>query len=216
MFTGIVQAVAKVQTLQRRGAASVLSLPLPELAAEIAVGDSVLVNGVCLTACRRQGSAVDFDVSSETLRRTALGDLRPGQAVNVELALRPTDRFGGHFVSGHVDGVGRVAENRRLPGEQRLRIAVDRDLAAWMIPKGSVAVDGVSLTIAGLGADWFAASLIPHTLAASNLDGRRPGDSVNIECDMIGKWVRKLLGPNARTEPPAERLNLETLEQEGY
>ena len=215
MFTGLVQAVVKVRSVQRAGQSSVIALQAAGLPGEVAVGDSVMVNGACLTASTAGAGALEFDVSAETLRMTTLGGLNTGDEVNVEMSMRPTDRFGGHFVSGHVDGRGSVAQNRDLPGERRMKVRVAAALADMMVIKGSVAVDGVSLTIAALDRNSFEVSLIPHTLAATTLKDRRPGDVVNIECDMIGKWVRKFVRPGAGTSAGAG-LSLDKLREEGY
>jgi len=216
MFTGLVQAVTKVSAVQHGGAASLLQLRLPELAAQVCVGDSVMIDGACLTAVALKGELVDFDVSSETLRLTTLGALRRGDRVNVELAMRPTDRFGGHFVSGHVDGQGTITRKDELPGETRLAVRVSRELVGMMVVKGSVAVDGVSLTIAALSEDGFEASLIPHTLEATTLASKGPGAAVNVECDMLGKWVMKLMGAEGRAQAGGGSLTLDRLREEGY
>ena len=213
MFTGLVQKVAKVGGTRRQGSASVIEVELGELVGQVAIGDSVAVDGVCLTATASSGGRASFDVSAETLRKSALGDLRGGQEVNIELAMRPTDRFGGHFVSGHVDGTGVIAERAAVPGETRMKVSVPAELARMMVMKGSVAVDGVSLTVAALSQDSFEVSLIPHTLEVTTLGKKRPGARVNIECDMIGKWVLRLLasGRNARGG-----LTLDKLQEDGY
>lgn len=192
MFTGIVQTVGHVQTIRHKGSSSSLRIALGELSEEIAQGDSVMVNGTCLTATDLTNAEWEFDVSSETLKRTTLGNLRRGEGVNIELAMRPTDRFGGHFVSGHVDGIGRIVSLREKPGETRLKVEVDPALSRQMIMKGSVALDGISLTVAALSGNSFEVSLIPHTMEATTLPDKKQGDEVNIECDMIGKWVKKL------------------------
>ncbi|MFW5915180.1 MAG: riboflavin synthase [Planctomycetota bacterium] len=193
MFTGIVQKVATVISLQRRGKSSVIGLNLDELASRVEVGDSVMINGVCLTATAVSDAETTFDVSSETLKLTNLGDLHPGEKVNVELAMRPDDRFGGHFVSGHVDATGDILDMADRPGETRLRVRVAEELTDQMIMKGSVAVDGISLTIADLRSETFEVSLIPQTLRETNLRSKSRGDLVNIECDMIGKWIQRHL-----------------------
>ena len=210
MFTGIIGKVAKVTSVRSHGGAVVLEVDLGELASEVAVGDSVAVDGACLTATAASGGKVAFDVSAETLRKTTLGELGRAQEVNVELAMRPADRFGGHFVSGHVDGVGTIEQKAARSGETRLKVRVPRPLAAMMIMKGSVAVDGISLTIAALTEDTFEVSLIPHTLAATTLANKNAGAHVNTECDMIGKWVRRFAGG------AGGGLTLERLEEEGY
>jgi riboflavin synthase len=211
MFTGIVQKVARVQSIRHAGAASKLWLDLEDLSQDVSVGDSVMVDGVCLTATAMEGDRVAFDVSSETLRKTALGELQRGQGVNVELAVRPQDRFGGHFVSGHIDGTGRLVEKVKRPGETRLTVEVPPELTDQMITKGSVAIDGISLTIATLSSGRVEVSLIPHTLASTNLPEKMAGDRVNVECDMIGKWVQKFASRKRTTG-----LSMEKLRESGY
>jgi riboflavin synthase len=209
MFTGLIQNVAKVRAVQHRGSSSVIELELGALASEVKVGDSVAIDGACLTAVAVTGGSVSFDVSAETLRKTTLGDLRRGSEVNVELAMKPTDRFGGHFVSGHVDGTGVIAEKANRPGEVRLKVRTPRELTDMMVVKGSVAVDGISLTVAALSDGMFEVSLIPHTLAATTLKDKGAGARVNIECDMVGKWVQRLVKPKGG-------LTIEKLREEGY
>jgi len=216
MFTGLVARIGTVTAVRGGAGSSAIEVYLEELAERVAVGDSVLVDGACLTVTGVEGQKARFDVSAETLRLTTLGSLRPGDPVNVELAMRPTDRFGGHFVSGHVDGVGTVIEHVALPGETRIRVRVPVELASQMVMKGSVAVDGVSLTIAGLQRDSFEASLIPHTLAATTLAGKRAGARVNIECDMIGKWVARFMGGAVADGARSRGLTLESLEEDGF
>ena len=216
MFTGLVQAKAAIGGVQHRGHSSVLVLRAGPLADRVAIGDSVMINGVCLTVTAARGEQVDFDVSAETLRRTTLGTLRRNDPVNVELAMQPTDRFGGHFVSGHVDGVGTIVGMSALPGETRMKVRVSPELASMMMMKGSVAVDGVSLTIAALEGDTFEVSLIPHTLSVTTLGRKRAGEPVNIECDMIGKWVRRFTRPEAGGGSSEGSLTIKRLEEEGY
>jgi len=214
VFTGLVQKVAKVAGMRRQGSAAVIEVELGELAGQVAIGDSLAVDGVCLTAAAASGGRASFDVSAETLRKSTLGELRGGQEVNIELAMRPTDRFGGHFVSGHVDGTGVIAEMAAVPGETRMKVSVPAELARMMVMKGSVAVDGVSLTVAALSQDSFEVSLIPHTLEVTTLGKKRPGARVNIECDMIGKWVRRLMGPGRGRNGGG--LTLDKLQEDGY
>ena len=215
MFTGIVQKVVEVASIQHKGASSAIALEMAELAADVKAGDSVMADGVCLTATHVRGSVAEFDVSAETLRLTTLGSLQRGSRVNVELAMRPDDRFGGHFVSGHVDGVGTIERITPLPGETRLRVRVPQELSDRMIMKGSVAMDGISLTVAALENGAFEVSLIPHTLDATTLSGKKPGARVNIECDMIGKWVLRLLGKGG-TAGTGGRLTMKKLREEGF
>ena len=154
-------------------------------------------------------------MSAETLRLTTLGALREGSRVNLEPALQVNDRLGGHFVSGHVDGTGTIRGMERLPGEVRLEVDVPPNLTDMMIMKGSVAVDGVSLTIAALREGAFEVSLIPHTLGATTLQHKRSGERVNIECDMIGRWVRRLLGGESNGDV-RRGLSVQDLEEQGF
>lgn len=157
------------------------------------LGDSVAVQGCCLTVAALAGARASFDVVSETLARTNLSGLLPGERAHVERSLRLGDPLDGHFVSGHVERTGRVAQLVVLPGETRLTVECGRDFAARTLAQGSVAVDGVSLTVAELAADRFTVALVPHTLELTTLGERRPGDAVNLEPDLLGQWVLRAL-----------------------
>jgi riboflavin synthase len=189
MFTGIVREVGTVVAFD----GSRLVLAAPETAAEAAVGDSVAVAGTCLTVVEAGDGRLAFDVVPETLARTALAGIEPGSEVNLELSLRVGDRLGGHVVQGHVDAVGRV--RAVVPEGEGRRMWVDAPAAVlgYCIEKGSVAVDGVSLTIAALDDDGFEVALIPHTLEVTTLGGLEPGDEVNLEADVLGKVVERLV-----------------------
>lgn len=214
MFTGIVEALGRVVTARVSGERGELVIDLGHVAEGVRVGDSVCVSGACLTATRLDGSTAAFDVSAETLARTTLGGLKPGDSVNLERALRVGDRLGGHFVQGHVDAVGEIVRKDEAPGQWTVEVAVPTDLAAGFIPKGSVAVDGVSLTIAELRPGRFAVALIPHTVEATTLKRAQAGDRVNIEGDMIGKYVARLLGASAGEKET--RLTREFLAEHGF
>jgi riboflavin synthase len=190
MFTGLIEEVGKV--LQRDGSRLVVSASL--VREESGPGASVAVNGACLTVVEREGDRLGFDLGPETLARTALGDLAVGDPVNLERPLRLGGPAGGHLVQGHVDGVGTVTGFTRQAETARLTIEWrDQALAPLLIPQGSVAVDGVSLTVARLNPRDFEIMIIPHTLAATTLGGLRPGRRVNLEMDMIGKYVQRIL-----------------------
>ena len=190
MFTGLVEEVGEV--LERKGAR--LSLRARTVLADAQEGASIAVNGVCLTVVELGGDRVGFDLGPETLARSALGDLDRGDRVNLERPLRLGALVGGHLVQGHVDGVGTVAELRRDGETARLRVECqDERLLALVIPQGSVAVDGTSLTVADLDGGAFEIMLIPHTLAQTTLGGLRAGQRVNLEMDMIGKYVQRFL-----------------------
>lgn len=190
MFTGLIEATGTVVSLARnqRGAVLRLRAPLEGLA----VGESVAVNGVCQTVARIDGAEISCDVLPETLRATNLGILRSGETVNLERALRPGDRLGGHFVNGHVDGTGSVVRVIRAP--LGLEIEVDRSIGRYIVPKGPVAVDGISLTVGpDLSAGRFRVFIIPHTWEHTNLRRATPGRTVNIEVDILAKYVERLL-----------------------
>jgi riboflavin synthase alpha subunit len=192
MFTGIVEALGHVGTVKvgaRGGRRLAVAVP-DEAAWRLAMGESVAVSGVCLTVVDAAPGRIAFDLAEETLRVTTLGGLREGDPVNLERPLRLDGRLGGHLVLGHIDGVGHVRAVRPEGDGARLDVVVPARLRPFLIPKGSVAIDGVSLTVATLEEDAFGVALIPHTLAVTTLGQRRPGDPVNLEVDVIGKYVR--------------------------
>jgi len=191
VFTGIVRELGTVESVEGNGDAVRLRVRAPETAERTTVGESVSVNGVCLTAVDTADGALEFDLVSETLRRSSLGRLEAGAAVNVEPALRAGDPLGGHFVQGHVDGVGRVLR----VDEEGLEVAAAPELLRYFVEKGSIAVEGVSLTIAALGGESFTVALVPHTRAATTLGEVSIGDEVNLEVDVIAKHVERLLQP---------------------
>jgi len=193
MFTGLVEALGVVRDLSRDGAGCLLSVAETALAPGLVLGESVAVNGACLTVVARDAETFAFQVGPETLLRTNLGALQVGDRVNLERSLRVGDRLGGHLVQGHVDGVGRVAE--RLPQGEWVTVwfTCQAELAAQMVSKGSVAVDGVSLTLVDVGPERFSVALIPHTLAQTTLGFKGPGAAVNLETDLLAKYVWKAL-----------------------
>lgn len=187
MFTGLVSHQGRFGGF-RKGRSEIL-VEAPGLAPKVSTGDSVAVNGVCLTVTGTDRGALRFDLSQETLAKSTLGALRPGDRLNLELPLTLAAPLGGHIVSGHVDAVGKVARVSSSPPGKRLAVSFPAALRPFLVPKGSVAVDGVSLTIAMLGPSSFEVELIPATLAGTNLGALRAGARVNLECDMIGKYV---------------------------
>lgn len=192
MFTGLVEALGEVATTRELPSGRRIRIATG-IAAGLAIGDSVAVNGVCLTVVRFDASGFEADVSPQTLRVTNLADLRDGATVNLERPLLPSDRLGGHFVQGHVDGVGSLAGIEQETDFWWVTVAFPADLARHVVTKGSVAVDGISLTVAGLEADRFTVQIVPNTWRCTNLHARRAGDAVNIECDIIGKYVARAL-----------------------
>jgi riboflavin synthase len=206
MFTGIVEELGEVVSVEHLDGAARITVRGPQVTADARPGDSIAVNGTCLTVTGLSGDRFSADVMAETLHRTGLGDLAPGSPVNLERSLRVGDRLGGHLVQGHVDGVGTVVS--RVTGERWdvVRITVPAGLARYLVEKGSVAVDGVSLTVSALGGQgeqpWFEVSLIPATLAATTLGRVQPGAGVNLEADVIGKYVERMLHGQAAAVRP--------------
>ncbi len=198
MFTGLVADLGRITDVERTGDGVILHVA-SRLADELATGDSVAVNGVCLTATAVADGVFSADVMNETLRRSSLAAVGPGAAVNLELAMRVDDRLGGHIVQGHVDGVGRVTGVRADGFARRVTIAADPELLRYLVHKGSIAVDGVSLTVAELDDRSFTVSLIPETLERTGLGEAEPGTIVNLEVDVLAKYVERLMpGGTAR------------------
>lgn len=199
MFTGLVEGLGTVQSLTPHGSAVDLEIAPPDATTGPAeIGESIAINGCCLTLVRADESTWTFQAGSETLSRTNLGRLRSGDPVNIERSLRVGDRLGGHFVQGHIDGTGQVARIDREGEWVHMSFTVDAALTRQMVVKGSVAVDGVSLTLVTVGTESFSVALIPHTLDMTTLGARNVGDTVNIETDIIGKYLEKLSGEVAR------------------
>jgi riboflavin synthase len=192
MFTGIVAELGEVQSLN--GGADGARLRIrAKLTPELEPGDSVAVDGACLTAAEVSEGSFEADVMRQTLELTTLGSLASGDPVNLELPLRATDRLGGHIVQGHVDGVGRVAALSEEGIARRLRVELPAELLPYVVERGSVALASVSLTVAALGDDWIEVSLIPETLERTVLGRAKPGDSLNVECDLVARQVRRLI-----------------------
>jgi riboflavin synthase len=199
MFTGIIQCLGRVTSARKSAGRLALAVDAGALAGETRVGDSVCVSGVCLTVTENSARTLAFDVIGETLSLATLETLQSGDAVNLELSLRPSDRMGGHFVNGHVDGTASLRERAATPGEVRLTFQADPRLTRMMIPKGSVAVDGVSLTLTDVSDREFRVALIPHTLSVTTLGTLQPRGRVNVETDLVGKWVLKAVGKSEGT-----------------
>jgi riboflavin synthase len=199
VFTGLIQDVGTVESLERGSEGARLRIATT-LAAEIATGDSVAVNGVCLTATAAGSEGLEAEVMNQTLDVTALGGLESSSRVNLELAMKASDRLGGHIVQGHIDGVGEVLAAEGDGFARRLRIGLAPELLRYAIDKGSIALDGVSLTIANLGDSWVEVSLIPETLERTNLGEVEPGGRLNVECDVVAKYVERLAAPFAGKE----------------
>jgi riboflavin synthase len=199
MFTGLIQDIGTVESLDSGDAGARLRIAT-SLASEVEPGDSVAVNGVCLTATTVDTAGFETEAMNQTLAVTALAGVEVGNRVNLELSMKASDRFGGHIVQGHVDGVGEVASVETDGFARRLRVSLAPDLLRYAIDKGSITLDGVSLTIADLGESWLSVSLIPETLERTNLGDAEPGRKINVECDVIAKHVERLVAPLARKE----------------
>jgi len=213
MFTGLIEAVCDVKSvLPGAGSGGSLVADLGDLAADCRTGDSIAVSGVCLTVTKLEGAVATFRMSPETLARSTLGALRPGAKVNIERAMKPTDRFGGHIVQGHVDGIGSIRAVKRLGEFADIEFDAEPPLLEQMVVKGSVAVDGVSLTIAGIGPTGFRIAAIPETLNRTTLGNAYTGGRVNLEIDILVKIVRRQL----EALMPKQPLTVERLRQMGF
>lgn len=211
MFTGIVEAVGSVREIKGADRGLSLRISVPDIFDDLKTGDSVAVDGVCLTA--KVVNVDDFvaDVSAETLSRTTLGKLRTGDKVNMERALRLSDRLGGHIVSGHIDGTARLQTKVKEGESVKLSFALGKDLLRYLINKGSIAIDGISLTVNEVDSGSFSVNIIPHTAEKTTLLDKRVGDEVNIEVDVIGKYVERLLGKGKES-----RINEGFLMEHGF
>lgn len=194
MFTGIVEELGHVAFVEPLAEGSRIVIEAPLVTSDVADGDSIAVNGVCLTALETGGTTFAADVSPETLRLTTLYRIEPGTKVNLERAMTPAARFGGHIMQGHVDGRGRFVSATQEGDFYTVRFSFPPDLARYLVHKGSIAVEGISLTIAALGEDYFEIAVIPKTWAVTNLSTLKPGDEVNLEVDVIAKYVERMLG----------------------
>jgi riboflavin synthase len=214
MFTGIVEELGTIHRLARIPNGARLEISAQTVLADAKCGDSIAVNGVCLTVVDKGADWFAADLSAETLKRTSLQQARSGARVNLERALAATARLGGHIVQGHVDGTGRFVAARVAGEGFVVRVEFPPELGRYIVEKGSIAVDGISLTVAALGADWFEIAVIPHTWKVTNLSTLAGGALVNLEVDIIAKYVERLLQPYL---PPAkEKLTLEKLVELGY
>jgi riboflavin synthase len=193
MFTGLVEETGTLLAFERSSSGARLTLRAPLVCTDAQLGDSIAVNGCCLTVTAREGETLSFDLLAETLARTNLGELQTGTPVNLERALAAHARLGGHFVQGHIDTTSEVLAFEPVGADYRLEIALPRDVAHYVAFKGSIAIDGISLTVAEVQADRFVLWIIPHTLAVTNLRTKKAGDRVNLEFDLLAKYVERIL-----------------------
>ncbi|MBQ4339700.1 MAG: riboflavin synthase [Firmicutes bacterium] len=215
MFTGIIEEVGTIKNIKKGIHSATLEIFAKTVTSDLALGDSVAVNGVCLTVTAFSSSGFSADVMHETLNRSSLSALKSGSRVNLERAMAANGRFGGHIVSGHVNGVGTIVKKIKDDIAIRYTFKTSPDVMRYIIEKGSVAIDGISLTVTNESADRFSVSIIPHTLGATILSEKGEGDIVNIETDIIGKYVEKFLLPSSKQEKKSE-LTMEFLIQNGF
>ncbi len=214
MFTGLIEDVGTLRDLRSGASQAVITIATSLPMAELSLGESIAVNGVCLTVTRFGDGVFAADVSPETLGCTSLGKLTSGSRVNLERALRLSDRLGGHLVTGHVDGMARITERRQDGNAWRFRFQVDAKVNQMLVAKGSVAVDGISLTVNEVDADAFTLAIIPHTLEMTTLKDRKVGDEVNIETDLIGKYVARFMRDTASAKPSG--VTMDVLAKHGF
>lgn len=199
MFTGIIEETGRIKNIKKGAASAVLEIQASKVLEDVGLGDSIAVNGVCLTVTGFSSSEFSADVMHETLNRSSLGTLKTGSAVNLERAMKADGRFGGHIVSGHIDGTGVIDDIRRDDNAVWYTIKAQESIMRYVVEKGSVALDGISLTVAEAGNGYFKVSVIPHTAENTTLSMRRKGERINIENDIIGKYVEKLMSPDRRS-----------------
>ena len=214
MFTGLIEQVGSVAELRAGGDAARLTVRADYTADCVALGDSIAINGVCLTVVALGGGLYSFDASPETMQRTGFRTLKKGSPVNLERALRLSDRLGGHIVSGHVDCIALVESRRESSGSIVFSIRLPNEFARYVVAKGSVTIDGISLTVNSVSGNLFTVNVIPHTAAMTTLHSKRPGDEVNIETDILAKYVERLISD--RDAGSSEGVSLETLAKNGF
>jgi riboflavin synthase len=212
MFTGIIEELGTIQTLTQARDGARIIVHAPTILSDAKIGDSIAVNGVCLTVVEKTVTTFAADISAETLRRTSLKQIRTGSKVNLERPMTPNARFGGHIVQGHVDAMGKFTSAKAEGDGWNVRIKFPPELGQYIVEKGSITVDGISLTVASLSDDWFEIAVIPHTWKVTNLSMLKPGAAVNLEVDVIAKYVERMLKPHQ----PKSQLTLEKLSEMGY
>jgi riboflavin synthase len=205
MFTGLIEEVGTVLTVRHSAGESRLAVHAPRVGPGTAVGDSICVNGVCLTVVAGTAGRLEFEAVAETLRRSNLGELRPGDRVNLERAMGAGGRFGGHIMQGHVDAIGRVARIVPEANSHVITVEAPPEVMRYVVEKGSVALDGISLTVAAVTGPAFTVAIIPHTWAVTTLGGRKPGDRLNLEVDILAKYVERLLEARLGPSAPAAK-----------
>ncbi len=213
MFTGIIENKGKVLRVEYHGQGKRLTLELPENLTDVQPGDSININGACLTVVEKKGQTIGLDLSTETLQKTVLGDLKGGDFVNLERALKLTDRLGGHIVTGHIDGMGVIVEKRKETDFIHLRIRIPKAISRYVVQKGAIAIDGISLTVNECQEEKVQLALIPYTIEKTTLVEKRVGDRVNVEADILGKYVEKMLDQGGRK---SKEIDLTFLKEHGF
>lgn len=219
MFTGIVEEVGSIKNVLAGGESGEIGIRAKKVLENTKIGDSIAVNGVCLTVTSLQADGFTADVMPETLRRTNLGKLKSGDPVDLERAMAADGRFGGHIVSGHIDGLGQIVQMRHEGNAVWVRIQAPAEILRLIVEKGSIAIDGISLTVASVSSDDFQVSIIPHTGSETILLKKKPGDQVNLENDIVGKYVQRLLGggnASDSSQKSSSNLTMEFLAQHGF
>ncbi|RBW70360.1 riboflavin synthase [Bacillus taeanensis] len=216
MFTGIIEEIGTIKRMNQSGDAIVMTIGASHVLEDVSLGDSIAVNGVCLTVTSFKKDVFTVDVMPETVHHTSLKLLKVGSNVNLERAMAANGRFGGHFVSGHVDGIGTIKSKKAVDNAVYYHIEVSEELLHYIVLKGSVTVDGTSLTVFGVDRDHFTISLIPHTLSETILGEKGSGDIVNIECDMLGKYIEQFISKRFHTSSKKSSLTESFLEEHGY
>lgn len=215
MFTGIVEEIGKIEKMIKGTQSASMIIKAHEVLKDTKLGDSISTNGVCLTVTSFTTNSFSVDVMAETMRKSNLDRLIPGDEVNLERALRVGDRLGGHFVSGHIDGIGHIKSFEKEDNAVWITVAAEPHLLKYIVTKGSIAIDGISLTVAYVDEEIFKVSIIPHTKQITTLLRKKVGDVVNLECDMIGKYIEKLLKPEQSTNT-RKAISLDFLSQHGF
>ena len=215
MFTGIVEEIGKISEIKKSVKSYRLKISAEKVLENTKIGDSIAVNGICLTVTDMTNSFFSADVMAETVRRTALSDLKHGDSVNLERAMAADGRFGGHIVSGHIDGTGIISEFKKEDNAIWIKISADNHILKYIVEKGSIAIDGISLTVAELGNGFFKVSIIPHTQHETTLLMKNIGDKVNLECDIIGKYVERMMSFKIAA-PSESRITMDFLSEKGF
>ncbi len=216
MFTGIIEEIGHIAAIEKGNRSAKLVITANKILQDIKLGDSIAVNGICLTACHIAKQNFTADVMAETMNRSNLGELKKGSAVNLERAIPANGRFGGHIVSGHVDGTGTITNFKKDENAVWVTIKANATILKYIVEKGSIAIDGISLTVAFVDDSCFQVSIIPHTADETILLHKKVGDTVNLECDVIGKYVEKLLNYNNNETQQKKGITLEFLQSNGF